>query len=62
MRIILFHKIICLVNGLTPQRVQDMFCTKRILYSSYKITSSKITLEFADGTSSILELFLVSKL
>jgi len=50
MRIILFNKIICLVNGLTPQRLQVMFCTKHILYSSYKITSSKITLEFANGT------------
>ncbi len=50
MRIVLFNKIICSVNGLTPQRVQDMFCTKHILYSRYKIYSSKITLEFANGT------------
>ena len=43
MRTVLFNKIICLMKGIRPQRVHDMFCTKHILYSSYKITSSKIT-------------------
>ena len=47
MRTVLFNKIICLMKGIRPQRVHDMFCTKHILYSSYKITSSKITEEFA---------------